>query len=89
MGGSLMKSPHLPTCPHLAKSAVGTGRVPTSPPSPPPIEGGSGGGAGKLLILADRVRRLSPHHRDPERFHIDKSEIEADLRLLAKGGVRG
>lgn len=56
-----MKSPHLTTSPHLPKSAVGTGRVPTSPPSPPPIEGGSGGGAGKLLILADGVRRFSPH----------------------------
>lgn|GEM_PF-2595392 len=86
---ALMKSPHLPTFPHLPKSAVGTGRVPTSPPSPPPIEGGSGGGAGKLLMLADRVRRLSPHHRDPERFHMDKSEIERDLRRLAKVVTHG
>lgn len=36
-----------------------------------------------LIAIADRVRRLSPHHRDPERFHIDKSEIEAELRRLA------
>lgn len=89
MGGSLMKSPHLPTFPHHAKIPVGTGRVPTSPPSPPPLEGGSGGGAGKLLILADRVRRLSPHHRDPERFHEDKNEIERELRRLAKVVTRG
>lgn len=84
-----MKSPHLPTFPHLARFEVGTGRFPTSPPSPPPIEGGSGGGAGKLLILADRVRRLSPHHRDPEQFHIDKSEIERDLRRLAGRAAHG
>lgn len=38
---------------------------------------------GSLTALADRVRRLSPCHRDPERFHLDKSEIEADLRRLA------
>jgi len=42
-----------------------------------------------LIVLADRIRRLSTCHRDPERFHIDKSEIERDLRRLAKGGVRG
>ncbi len=33
--------------------------------------------------LADRVRRLRPDHRDPERFHIEKSEIEHQLRRLA------
>lgn len=38
----------------------------------------------KLTALADKVRRLSPSHRDPERFHEDKSEIERDLRLLAR-----
>lgn len=37
-----------------------------------------------LALLADRVGRLSPHHRDPERFHIDKSEIVAELRRLAR-----
>lgn len=42
-----------------------------------------------LTTLADKVRRLSPSHRDPERFHIDKSEIEAELRRLAKGGRHG
>lgn len=36
-----------------------------------------------LRLIADRVRRLSPSHRDPERFHMDKSEIERDLRRLA------
>lgn len=42
-----------------------------------------------LRLIADRVRRLSPSHRDPERFHADKSEIEADLRRLANGGEHG
>ena len=42
--------------------------------------------------LADRVRRLCPDRRDPERFHIEKSEIEHELRELARvlpGGGRG
>lgn len=42
-----------------------------------------------LTALADKVRRLSPHHRDPERFHEDKSEIERDLRRLAKAVANG
>jgi hypothetical protein len=42
-----------------------------------------------LAMIADKVRRLSPCHRDPEQFHIDKSEIEADLRRLATGGRHG
>ena len=39
--------------------------------------------AGALLDLADRLRRLSPAARDPERFHVEKSEIEGELRRLA------
>lgn len=34
--------------------------------------------------IADRIRRLCPDHRDPERFHIEKSEIEHELRELAR-----
>lgn len=34
--------------------------------------------------LADRIRRLCPDHRDPERFHIEKSEIEHELRRIAR-----
>lgn len=34
--------------------------------------------------LARRVRRLCPDHRHPERFHIEKSEIEHELRRLAR-----
>ncbi len=51
----------------------------------PTVSGVSGVSAPHTLtMIADKVRRLSPSHRDPERFHIDKSEIEADLRRLAK-----
>ena len=32
--------------------------------------------------LAYRVRRLCPDHRNPERFHEEKSEIEHELRSL-------
>ena len=38
-----------------------------------------------LQELAGQVQRLSPSHRDPERFHEDKSEIVAELRRLARG----
>lgn len=34
--------------------------------------------------LAQRVRRLTVSHRDPERFHIDKSEIAHELHCLAR-----
>lgn len=45
----------------------------------------------KIGDLADRVRRLCPDHRDPERFHIEKSEIEHELRRIARvaGPSRG
>ena len=38
----------------------------------------------ELDTLADRLRRLRPDGRKPERFHQDKSEIEAALRRLAR-----
>ncbi|MCJ2084306.1 hypothetical protein [Methylobacterium sp. J-090] len=44
--------------------------------------------AGALLDLADRLRRLSPSARDPERFHVEKSEIEGELRRLALPSAR-
>jgi len=34
--------------------------------------------------LARRVGRLSPSHRDPHRFHEERSEIENDLRRLER-----
>jgi len=37
----------------------------------------------QLDALAERVRRLAPDHRDPERYHIERSEIEFRLRQLA------
>ena len=39
---------------------------------------------GALIRLAARVARLCPDHRDPHRFHEEKSEIEAELRRLAR-----
>jgi hypothetical protein len=34
--------------------------------------------------LAQRVKQLAPSHRDPERYHVEKSEIENALRCLAR-----
>jgi len=46
--------------------------------------------AGRLFNLADWVRRLPPpsaarqsRHRDPDAFHIAKSDIAAELRRMA------
>ena len=51
--------------------------------------GGKGAASNKkLLELAYRVERLTPHPRRPERFHEDKSEIVAELHLLAHGVLR-
>lgn len=38
----------------------------------------------ELEALARRVSRLGPDRRDPERFHMDRSEIVAELRRLAR-----
>jgi hypothetical protein len=38
-----------------------------------------------LMQLARRLDRLAPSSRDPESFHIEKSEICCALRQLAKG----
>jgi hypothetical protein len=37
-----------------------------------------------LRDLARDVRRLAVDRRDPEQFHVSKSEIEARLRRLAR-----
>lgn len=37
-----------------------------------------------IAELATRIRRLCPDHRDPHRFHEEKSEIEHELRRLAR-----
>lgn len=89
MGRNRMKAPHRPTVPHHDNQTGRALPLPHRPTCPTTyIGGGSGGGVG-LLALADRVRRLSPHHRDPERFHMDKSEIERDLRRLARTVTHG
>jgi hypothetical protein len=36
-----------------------------------------------LRDLANRVARLGPNRRDPEKFHLDKSDVVAELRRLA------
>lgn len=38
----------------------------------------------ELEALAVAVGRLSPDCRDPERYHLDRGEIVADLRRLAR-----
>lgn len=40
--------------------------------------------ADQLERLALAVRCLAPSHRDPERFHVDRSEVVAELRRLAR-----
>lgn len=90
MGGPVVKTPHRPTLPHHDSRAGRAAPLPHRPTCPTTyIGGGSGGGAGTLLMLAEKVRHLSPSHRDPERFHMDKSEIERDLRRLAGRIGRG
>lgn len=37
-----------------------------------------------LTVLADRLRRLAPSPRNPDRFHEEKSEIVHALRMLAQ-----
>ena len=44
--------------------------------------------ADQLLALASAVGRLSPSHRDPERFYMDRSEIVGALRRLAQAMER-
>jgi hypothetical protein len=43
-----------------------------------------GSEAQSLRDLSQAVRRLGPDHRDPERFHVEKSEIAARLSDLAE-----
>lgn len=45
--------------------------------------------AAALEAVAERVGRLSPSHRDPERFHMDKAELVGELRRLARTLGRG
>lgn len=45
--------------------------------------------AEELADLAARLRRLRPSHRDPEHYHVEKSEIEHGLRRLARNIEEG
>lgn len=38
----------------------------------------------QLTDLVQRIRRLCPDHRDPHRFHEEKSEIAHELAKLAR-----
>jgi hypothetical protein len=57
-------------------------RIGDEPENPPPSSTLSTLGS-QLDALAARVARLSPCRRDPERFHIDKSDLAHAMRLLA------
>lgn len=48
------------------------------------IEKSSGLSVSSVVRLAQKVARLAPSHRDPERFHEDKSEIVAELYRFAE-----
>jgi len=37
-----------------------------------------------LELIASRLRNLGPDHRDPEKFHADKSALVHELRRLAR-----
>jgi hypothetical protein len=36
-----------------------------------------------LRDVARRLRHLQPHHRDPERFHLERDQLERDVRRVA------
>ncbi len=40
--------------------------------------------ANEISKLVDRIHRLGPDHRNPHRFHEEKSEIAYDLSELAR-----
>ena len=40
--------------------------------------------SGALEALAARLVRLSPSHRDPEEFHMEKHSLAAELRAIAR-----
>ena len=45
--------------------------------------------AARLLTLAEAARRLPPpDRRDPEAFHLARSELAAELRRLAAEAAR-
>ncbi len=40
--------------------------------------------AERLEAAARNVQRLAPDHRNPERYHVQKDALRAELRALAK-----
>jgi hypothetical protein len=65
--------------------------TPTRPRRAAPPKGGQtlsfgevGGIRAEISELAYRVRILCPDHRDPHRFHEEKSEISYELTKLAR-----
>lgn len=73
---------HVPFVPVRGGTAGQTGHPPKGDvPATCPALSRSMGTA--LDDLAERLRRLRPSVRDPEAFHIEKSEIENELRMLA------
>ena len=36
-----------------------------------------------LRDVARRLRYLQPHHGDPERFHLERDQLERDVRRVA------
>ena len=36
-----------------------------------------------LRDVARRLRYLAPHHGDPERFHLERDQLEKDVRRVA------
>ncbi|MDE2582759.1 MAG: hypothetical protein KGL52_14085 [Rhodospirillales bacterium] len=54
------------------------------PPHTVPRDAPAAGIVGRLLDLAERVRRLPPPDRcDPERFHVERDHLAAELRRVA------
>jgi hypothetical protein len=54
-------------------------------PRMPPTGGIAGRLSGRLLDLADQVRRLDPPgRRDPEQFWRDKTELAGQIAALAR-----
>lgn len=58
-------------------------------PCAPSRGGGTWSASARLDTLAHRLERLSPSHRDPERFHLEKDEIAHALRRLAQEVAHG
>ena len=94
--GSISPDPHA-----RARAHVDLNKNASLPPSLPtyrdingirtakPREGGRHSPDNNISIQVERlaaaVRRLSVHHRDPERFHTDKHTIAAELEAMAAG----